>query len=143
MSDVARDHERDQARDRNRQNGAERRRMQRLDQRLVHDLGIPGPVDRPHAHEQIDGLLRGVIEEFGDDLDRPQRPDDGNEHRDVERGAHHPLGEGEALPAAQRGARGSGGEGSAHWNSLRIQPETISPIMTTAMMASTMVSTKS
>ena len=54
------------------------------------------------------------------------------------------LGRREALPTAQLGARGSGGDrrcviGTA----CRIQPETISPTMTTAMIASTMVSTKS
>ncbi len=60
---------------------------------------------------------------------------------EVEHRAHHALGRREALPLpARRSARG---RGIAHWNSLRIKPETISPTMTMAMIASTMVSTKS
>ena len=84
--------QRDQARQRDREDGAERRRMQRLDQRRVHDLRIPGPVDRPHAGEQVGGLLRRVVEEFRNDLDGAQRPDDGDQRQQIERRAHDALG---------------------------------------------------
>ena len=49
----------------------------------------------------------------------------------------------EALPVAQRSAARCRIGGALIGTACRIQPETISPTMTTAMMASTMVSTKS
>ena len=124
-----------------REDGAERRRMQRLQQRCMHDLRIPGPVDRPHAGEQIDGLLRRVVEELRDDLDAAERPHDGDQRHEIEGRAHDPL---LRARSAANGAAACWPERSgAHWNSLRIQPERISPTMTIAMIASTMVSTKS
>src|SRR5262249_1347806 len=123
--------------------GAERGGVQRLDQRRVHHLRVPGPIDRPHAREQIDGLLRRVVEELRDDLDRLERPHDRDQHREVEGGAHDAFARREALPPAQMSSRSGRRERSAHWNSLRMKPETISPSMIAAVMASTMVSTKS
>ena len=128
------------ARHRDREDGPERRGVQRFHQCRMHDLRIPAPVDRPHAHEQVGGLLRRVVEEFRDDLDGAQRPDHRDDDQEIERGAHDALRQREALPLP----RPSGGDvGGGHWNILRIQPDTISPTMTMAMIASTMVSTKS
>ena len=53
--------------------------------------------------------------------------------------AHDALGEREALPLAKR----CGWGGDAHWNSRRMKPDKSSPTITIAMIASTMVSTKS
>ncbi len=67
--DVAGHHERDGCAMATARMVPERRGVQRLDQRRCTDLRIPRPVDRPHAREQVDGLLRRVVEEFGNDLD--------------------------------------------------------------------------
>ena len=85
---------------------AERRGVQRLDQGRVHDLRVPGPVDRPHAREQVGGLLRRVVEEFRDDLDAAQRPHDRDQHDEIERRAHDALGEREALPCRRNAPAG-------------------------------------
>jgi hypothetical protein len=135
---IARNHERDQARHDDREQRAERCGVQGFQQRGVHDRRIPAPVDRPHPHEQVGGLLRRVVEEFRDDLDGAQRPYDRDHGHEIEAGAQDALRQREALPPARLH-----GFGAAHWNILRIQPDTISPTITTAMMASTMVSTKS
>ena len=70
--------------------------------RRMDDLGVPGPVDRPHPHEQIGGLLRRVVKELRDDLDRAQRPHDRDQRDQVEHGAHDALGGREALPLPKR-----------------------------------------
>src|SRR5262245_54399785 len=104
----------------------------------MHDLWIPGPVDRPHPRKQVGGLLRCVVEKLRDDLDAADRPHDRDQRHQVERRAHDALGHREAVPLARAG-RGR----RRHWNSLRMKPETSSPTITTAMIASTIVSTKS
>src|SRR5215470_18836479 len=101
----------------------------------MHDLGIPGPVDRPHPRKQVGGLLRRVVEKLGDDLDTADRPHDRDQRHQVEGRTHDALGHREAMPPARAGC----GRGR-HWNSLRMKPETTSPTLTTAMIASTMVS---
>src|SRR5204862_4017549 len=106
---------------------------------------VPRPVDRPHAGEQIGRLVRGVVEKFGNDLDGAQRPQHREQRNQIETGARAALQRGEALPAAQLSAGGPAWQrfGRAHWNNLRIAPDMISPIITSAMIVSTMVSTKS
>ena len=61
----------------------------------------------------------------------------------VERRARDALARREALPSCAACVRRPARVVVRHWNSLRIQPDRISPTMTIAMIAITMVSTKS
>ena len=74
-----------------RQYRPQRRDVQRLDQRVVHALGIERPGDRPHALEQIGHLLRRIVEEFGDDLHRAQAQPDRGHQAEIEREAREAL----------------------------------------------------
>src|SRR5712691_11628192 len=136
--DVARGQQRDEACQEDGEDRAERRRVQRLDQRRVHAFAVPRPVDRPHAGEHLRGLRRRVLQEFGNDLDGLDRPEHREHGEQIEARAQDALGERKAPPTARYGRRRG-----RHWNSLRIQPERISPTVTVATMASTMVRTKS
>src|SRR5262249_25838506 len=127
------------ARQRNGKHGPERCRMQGFYEGGVNGHRIPRPIDRPHARKQIDRLLRSIVEELGDYLDALDCPEDREQHHEIENVAHGALGRREALPARARWSAAF----PAHWNNRRIQPDTISPIMTTITMAITMVSTKS
>src|SRR4029453_17031893 len=104
---------------------------------------IPGPIDRPHAREKIGGLLRSVVEKFGNDLDRPQRPDDRDQRDEIEHRPQRALSRAEPLPSSRRHGRLACNDRVAHWNSRRIRPEITSPTITMAMIARTMVRTKS
>ena len=50
--------------------------------------------------QSIRGLLRRVVEEFRNDLDAAARPDDREQHHEIERGPQDALGKRKALPAA-------------------------------------------
>ena len=73
--------------DRHRENdgddGAERGDVQRLDQAVQCRPDI-ARIRRPHALEQIAHLLRRVVEEFRDDLDRSQRHDQCRDGAEIE-----------------------------------------------------------
>src|SRR5258705_2754748 len=107
----------------------------------MDDFRIPGPVDRPHARKQVDGLLGGVIKKFRNDLDAAQRPRDGDEDHNAEARAPNALACRESVPLWRGCLRGC--LGVRHWNSLRIHPDRISPTRMIAITLRTIVSTKS
>ena len=133
---VARRKQADRHRHHDGDDGAERGDVKGLDQAFQRRPDI-GQVRRPHPAQQIDHLVRRVVEEFGNDVDRAQRNDEGCDREQIEAEARQPLQRRKALPIAVQAL------GDGHWNTRRAQPDTISAIMIRLTMMMRMASTTS